>query len=94
MKELSPVAMAELSKVSVRVKDDSPVVPMRVVTDGCSLVPSDGGQRGQARRRRWVSSSLEMGMRKAPMGVWVLTPSVLGSKEGCPSWEMERWQPR
>ena len=44
MKKLSPVVMAELSKVSVRVKDESPVVPMRVMTDECSMVPSDGEQ--------------------------------------------------
>ena len=84
MKELSPVVMAEPSNESVRVKEDSPEVPMMVETEGDSAVPSVGGQRGQARMRRWRSSSTRMGTRNAPIGVVVASPRLLGSKEGCP----------
>ena len=85
MKEMSPVVMAELSKVSVRVNDDSPVVPMRVMTDGCSMVPSDGEHQGQARMRRCVLTPILMGMRNAPMGVLVVTPVEVSFIDGIES---------
>ena len=83
--ELLPVAMAVPSKESVQVYTDSPEVPMRMVVVGCLLAPlEDGGLYGQVRTIRWVLVPLVTGTRKAPIGVVVEDPRVLGLKEGWP----------